>query len=140
MSDPRPDADRVNEPEEALQPYPIIPDLPEPPQIPQLLTTPVRKPTNRNILGMGENPTALGRASQMAGMGKAWGVATEFVASIIGSFLVGFGVDTYFNTLPTWSLAMLTLGLVYAVWRIMRRTMEDEKREKAEKARMVPRR
>lgn len=70
-------------------------------------------------------------------MGKAWGIATEFVASIMGSFLVGFAIDSYFNTLPTWSLVMLLIGLTYAVWRIVRRTMEDEKREKAEKAREV---
>jgi len=133
LSDSPPDPDQVNEPE-AVSPYPIIPDLPPPPVLPELLTTPVRKPTERNILGMGEKPTALGRASQVVGMGKAWGIATEFVASIIGSFLIGFAIDTYFNTLPKWSLGMLTLGLVYAVWRIVRRTMEDEKREKAEKA------
>lgn len=137
MTDARPNPDDAGEPEAAEpQPvYPIIPDLPPPPVLPDLLTKPVRKPTERNILGMGEKPTALGRASQIAGMGKAWGIATEFVASIIGSFLVGFAIDSYFNTLPNWSLGMLTLGLVYAVWRIVRRTMEDEKREKAERAR-----
>lgn len=145
VSDPRPDADRGNEPVEQpaepsveQPPLPYIPDLPPPPVLPELLTKPVRRPTERNILGMGEKPTALGRASQLAGMGKAWGIATEFVASIIGSFLVGFAIDSYFNTLPTWSLVMLLIGLTYAVWRIVRRTMEDEKREKAEKARGKP--
>ncbi len=131
--DPDEGAEPVEQPvEQPAMPY--IPDLPEPPPVPEFLTKPVRKPTNRNILGMGENPTALGRASQLAGMGKAWGLATEFVASIIGSFLVGFGVDSYFKTTPTWTLIMIAVGLTYAVWRIMRRTMEDEKREKAEKA------
>lgn len=135
MSDSHPDPDQVNESEPAAgPPLPYIPDLPEPPPVPEFLTKPVRKPTNRNILGMGENPTALGRASQLAGMGKAWGLATEFVASIIGSFLIGFALDTFFKTTPTWTLIMIAVGLTYAVWRIMRRTMEDEKREKAEKA------
>lgn len=142
MSESRPNPEETGDPE-AVGPervYPVIPDLPPPPVLPELLTTPVRKPTARNILGMGENPTALGRASQLVSMGKAWGIATEFVASIIGSFLIGFALDTYFKTLPRWSLGMLTLGLVYAVWRIVRRTMEDEKREKAEKANAESRR
>lgn len=136
LTDPRPNPDETNEPQAVPEPpLPYIPDLPPPPVLPELLTKPVRKPTQRNILGMGESPTALGRAAQMASMGKAWGIATEFVASIIGSFLVGFGIDTYFNTMPTWTLSMLALGLTYAVWRIVRRTIEDERREKAEKAR-----
>jgi F0F1-type ATP synthase assembly protein I len=131
--DPNDGAEPVEEPvEQPAMPY--IPDLPEPPPFPVLLNTPVRKPTERNILGMGEKPTALGRASQLAGMGKAWGLATEFVASIIGSFLIGFAIDTFFKTTPTWTLIMIGVGLTYAVWRIMRRTMEEEKREKAEKA------
>jgi F0F1-type ATP synthase assembly protein I len=137
LSDSQPDPDHANEPE-AVSPYPIIPDLPPPPVLPELLTKPVRRPTQRNILGMGEGPTALGRATQMASMGKAWGLATEFVASIIGSFLVGFGIDTYFNTTPIWTLSMIALGLTYAVWRIVRRTIEDERREKAAKARGTP--
>lgn len=101
--------------------------------MPTLLTQPVRQPKTQNILGMGERDKGKEQRKNVSDLGRAWGVAMDFIFTIVAGFLVGFGIDSYFKTMPLWSLVLMAFGFVYAMWRIIRRSMEDEKKEKLSK-------
>lgn len=125
---PKPDPDTPNPDGDPLDPLaPDIPPTPEPPQIPALLREPVARPgTTPN--GSSERRAAFGE------LGKAWGVAMEFVFTIVGGLLIGVGADFVFKSSPRWALAGLALGFVYALWRIIRRTLEEERARERAKA------
>jgi F0F1-type ATP synthase assembly protein I len=106
---------------------PDIPPTPEPPQIPALLREPVARP-GAAPNGASERRTAFGE------LGKAWGVAMEFVFTIVGGLLIGVGADFVLKSSPRWALAGLALGFVYALWRIIRRTLEEERARERAKA------
>lgn len=125
--DPAPDAAPFAPP---ILPLTHVPELPPPPEIPALLREPVRTPRTHNILGMGEKPRQRG----VSDFGRAWGVAMDFVFTILGGLLIGYAIDSYFKTLPRWTLILMSLGFVYAVWRIVRRSLADEADAASKKA------
>lgn len=106
--------------EPAPPPLPFHP--PEPPEIPELLRRPVGHPAGR-VAGSG------GESSAVTGMGKAWGVAMDFVFTIIGSALLGYFADRWQNTSPLYTMIGLAGGFALALVRIIRRTIADDRRE-----------
>jgi len=115
----RPKPDESSEPE----PPPLF-HAPEAPPIPEVLLKP-------SSPAAGSNTSASG--SGFSDMSKAWGVAMDFVFTIIGSALLGYFADRWFKTGSMLTLIGLTLGFAFALVRIIRRTMADERREKQER-------
>ncbi|MDX2131658.1 MAG: AtpZ/AtpI family protein [Planctomycetota bacterium] len=108
--------------EDARHDVAFIPPTPEPPPIPSVLLHPVRAPAE----------TGASRRTSLSEMGKAWGVAMEFMFTIAGGLLIGVAADLYFKSTPTGALIGLGLGFAYALWRILRRTLLEERaRERA---------
>ncbi|NUQ53610.1 MAG: AtpZ/AtpI family protein [Phycisphaerales bacterium] len=103
---------------------PDIPTPPPPPPVPDLLTKPVER-------------RAADKPPESSGLGdtaRAWGIAMDFVATVIGMALLGYFADRYLKASPTWTIVGLCTGFAFALYKIIRRTLADEKREAAERA------
>lgn len=103
---------------------PDIPIPPPPPPVPDLLTKPVER-------------RAADKPPESSGLGdtaRAWGIAMDFVATVIGMALLGYFADRYLKASPTWTIVGLCTGFAFALYKIIRRTLADEKREAAERA------
>lgn len=114
-----------NEPDD-LHFTPDIPTPPPPPPVPDLLTRPVGHLSSQ---AASDHPTAMGDTA------RAWGVAMDFVVTVIGMLLLGYFADKYFKTTPKITLGAMVGGFAFALYRIIRRTLADEKREAAAKGR-----
>jgi len=62
-----------------------------------------------------------GPADENVGVGARAGV--ELVGSIIGGGLIGYGLDHYFETSPTFFLIFILLGVITAFYNIYKITM-----------------
>ncbi len=62
-----------------------------------------------------------------AGQGKAWGIASDFIGTILGGTALGWGIDAWRGTSPWFLLGGLALGFALALFRIVRRTQADER-------------
>jgi len=93
---------------------------PEPPPIPEVLRGPIT----------GKGKDSAGSGSGYSDMNKAWGVAMDFVFTILGSALLGYFADRWFHTGSALTLTGLGLGFAIALVRIIHRTMADERRER----------
>ena len=67
----------------------------------------------------------------VAGMGAAWGMAVDFVVTILAGLALGWLIDRWQGTSPWGILGGLCLGFVAAFVRIVRQTQRDERREAA---------
>jgi len=123
---PRNDPEEPTGSEGADDFHPDIPEPPPPPEIPELLTRPVDHPA-----AAPEKPRS---SSGISEMGKAWGVAMDFVFSILGSLLIGHFLDRWLQTTPKITLIAMAVGFVFAFWRIVRRTLKEERDEASRKA------
>ncbi|MCC6968865.1 MAG: AtpZ/AtpI family protein [Phycisphaerales bacterium] len=103
---------------------PDIPTPPPPPPVPDLLARPVE----RRAVAPPANSTGLGDTA------RAWGIAMDFVVTVIGMALLGYFADRYFKASPIWTIVGLSTGFAFALYKIIRRTLADEKREAAERA------
>jgi F0F1-type ATP synthase assembly protein I len=63
--------------------------------------------------------------------GKAWGIALDFVATVIVGMLLGWLLAKWLGYTSAFVLGGLALGLVTAFIRIVRATQRAEKREAA---------
>lgn len=97
------------------------------PKIPELL----REPVGLHVPG--RDPPKLGAVGSLMDTGKAWGVALNFVATIIAGLAVGWLLDWWLNTRPWGVLGGLGIGFVLAFVQIVRNTLKTEAREKAER-------
>ena len=97
------------------------------PKIPPLL----REPVGLHVPG--RDPPKLGAVGSMMDIGQAWGVALNFVATIIAGLAVGWLVDWWLNSRPWGVLGGLAIGVVLAFVQIVRNTLRTEAREKAER-------
>jgi F0F1-type ATP synthase assembly protein I len=101
---------------------------PKSPAIPEILTRPV------------DHPTAAPRRQDSAsagvgGLGKAWGMAMDFVFTIIAAAGLGYLASLWLGHRSAWVLGGLGVGFVLAMMRIVRTTLRDEAREQAAKRR-----
>lgn len=60
----------------------------------------------------------------MTGMGRAFRLASEFVAAIIVGALIGFGIDAALGTKPWAMIVLLLLGFAAGVLNVVRATAE----------------
>lgn len=123
--DEKRDADSPGDQSEHADPYQAAIDAA--PKIPQLL----REPVGLHVPG--RDPPKLGPVGSLMDIGQAWGVALNFVATIIAGLAVGWLVDWQFKTRPWGVLAGLGIGFVLAFVQIVRNTLKTEARERAER-------
>ena len=64
------------------------------------------------------------RQGEMTGMGRAFRLASEFVAAIVVGGALGFGVDWVFKTQPWGIVIFMLLGFAAGVLNIIRATAE----------------
>lgn len=74
-----------------------------------------------------------GSDSGMWGMAKAWGVAFDFIFTIIAGAALGWGFDKWRGSEPKGLMTGLILGFVVAFVRIVRATLKQEREEQARK-------
>jgi len=98
---------------------------PKAPEIPEILRRPVEHPSLKRV---GEAPSAM---SSLSEAGKAWGMALDFVATVIVGMLLGWVLAKWLGHTSAFVLGGLALGLVTAFVRIVRATQRAEKREAA---------
>lgn len=135
MSEQRPTAPR-DEPEDAageagagglpdrVEDLPGWREPPKAPEIPEVLRRPVEHPSLKQA-GR-QTPSAM---SSLSEAGKAWGMALDFVATVIVGMLLGWLLAKWLGHAPAFILGGLALGLVSAFVRIVRATQRAEKRE-----------
>jgi F0F1-type ATP synthase assembly protein I len=73
------------------------------------------------------------KPSDVAGMARAWGVALDFVFTIIAGAAVGWLIDWWLKSAPIGLLVGLGIGFVFAFWRIIRTTQRQEAADKRRK-------
>ena len=64
------------------------------------------------------------RQGEMTGMGRAFRLASEFVAAIVVGGALGFGVDWFFKSQPWGIVIFILLGFAAGVLNIIRATAE----------------
>lgn len=64
------------------------------------------------------------RAGEMSGMGRAFRLASEFIAAIIVGGALGFGADKLFGTAPWGMIVLMLLGFLAGVLNVIRSTSE----------------
>ncbi len=108
--------------------------------IPEVLRRPV-EPSNYDPVygdragrGSGKRGPRAG-PGDFASVGKAWGVAGNFVFTIIAGALVGWLIDRWRGSLPVATLIGLGLGFATAFIRIIRQTQREEREEQARRRR-----
>jgi F0F1-type ATP synthase assembly protein I len=67
--------------------------------------------------------------SEMIGMAKAWAFALDFIFTILAAAGLGWLFDRWRSTGPAGLLVGLALGFVFAFWRIIRATQNQERAE-----------
>ena len=87
----------------------------------------------------GTSPASASRSGKAGGsglmeMGKAWGVALDFVFTIAAGALAGWGFDHWRGTAPTGSIVGFAAGFAIALVRIIRYAMKQDRLEQAAKA------
>lgn len=64
------------------------------------------------------------RQNEMTGAGRAFRMASEFVAAIIVAMALGMAVDAIFNTRPIFMIGLLMLGFAAGVLNVTRAAAE----------------
>lgn len=98
--------------QEVWRPPPPPPPMPDFPTIPESLRKAAGEPT---------------KPSGLAGIGKGWAMAFDFVGTILAAWLIGFGIDLWRKTSPWGSLIGLGVGFAYAIYRILKQTQREER-------------
>jgi ATP synthase protein I len=64
------------------------------------------------------------RQGEMTGVGRAFRLASEFIAAIVVGGALGYGVDWFFKTQPWGMVIFILLGFAAGVLNIIRATAE----------------
>lgn len=99
-------------------------------EIPEILRTPVEKPDYDPVYG---DQQSRPYAPNLAGAGRAWAVAFDFVFTIVAGAGLGWLADRWRGSLPLWTMVGLVAGFVTAFIRIVRTTQRQEREEKAKR-------
>jgi F0F1-type ATP synthase assembly protein I len=102
--------------------------------IPEVLRAPVRQPAIDPLTG-GPVKDRDSAPIDAAGMGRAWGIALDFVFSVLAGALVGWLIDRWRGWLPVGTIVGLGVGFVSGFIRIIRTTQRQEREEKLERER-----
>jgi F0F1-type ATP synthase assembly protein I len=114
---------------ERVEDLPAWREPPKPPEIPEVLRQPVKHPSNS------PRPDQRSPMSALSDAGKAWGMALDFIGTVLVGILLGYLLGRYLGHAPAFVLGGLTLGLVSAFVRIVRATQRAERLERAERER-----
>lgn len=90
-------------------------------------------PSERAARLGGGSPDARRPASAMVETAKAWGMALDLVFSTLGMFALGYLFDLWRGTGPWGALIGLVLGFLTSAVRLVRTTMRQEARKRAQK-------
>lgn len=112
---PEPDGDATRD---ELREF--IGDPTHPGPIPEVL----REPANSGRPS-GSNPPDEG----VWGMAKAWGIALDFIFTIIAGAALGWGFDKWRGTAPNGLMVGIGVGFVVAFIRIVRATLRQERED-----------
>jgi ATP synthase protein I len=94
--------------------------------IPEVLRQPAKLPDYDPVVGTKE---ARAEAHDVAGMGRAWAMALDFVFSVLAGALIGWLADRWRGSLPLWTLVGLGLGFATGLIRIVQATRRQEAAE-----------
>lgn len=92
--------------------------------IPEALRTPVDRP--ESLKQAEEGPAA--SAGVSPGMARAWGIAFDFIVTLLVCMGLGWAVDRWTKTTPIFLLSGLFLGFVLAMVKIVRAMNAEERR------------
>lgn len=99
----------------------VIPEIPGPETDPRLRIPDVlRQEPGPPKGGGGAGGSSLGE------LARAWAVAFDFVATVIGGLALGWLFDWWRGTQPWGMLVGLAMGFASALIRIIRRTLKEE--------------
>lgn len=94
-------------------------------EIPEVLRTPVRRPSDIGEAAGTRRPVAEGDERTTADMAKGWAIALTFVYSLIGAGLIGWAIQKWL--VPSWApwplLVGLLVGLIGGFARFIREAM-----------------
>lgn len=93
---------------------------PPPPDIPEVLKKPPRP---------APAPPEAGPSS-LSGVGRAWGIAMDFIFTILAGAGLGWLIGRWQGHMPGWVLGGLALGFAAALVRIIRATQRQERLER----------
>jgi ATP synthase protein I len=128
-STPRSDDDRP--PDDDAVGDPFSPSNDTRVEIPKLLRTPVEHPASMQAADKAAEEMG---STTLAGAGRAWSIAFDFVVTTIAGLGLGWLFDRWRGTTPWGILVGLGLGLVLAFFRIVRSARqsmeEDDKRRR----------
>jgi ATP synthase protein I len=112
----------------------LPPDRParDPLEIPEVLRTPVHKPAYDPVYG---DKASRPNAPDLAGAGRAWATALDFVFTIVAGAGLGYLADRWRHSIPLWTMVGLVAGFVTAFIRIVRTTQRQEREDKARRGR-----
>ena len=102
----------------------LFTDAPDPGPVPEVLrqAAPAARPAAKS-------------GSDAAGMAKAWGIALDFVFTLLAGAGLGWLIDWWLHIGPWGLLAGLGLGFVIAFWRIVQTTQRQEAAERERRGR-----
>jgi len=104
---------------------PLFSNPPDPGPIPETLRRSARLPAD---------PDKSPALRSLAQAGAGWGLATDFLVTILAGLGLGWVVDYFANAAP-WGLVVgLALGFITAFVRIIRQTQRTERAEQAARA------
>lgn len=99
------------------------------PDDPRLAIPDVLKESNQPLRGTRSDLDEQGVAANLAGAGKAWAIAFEFVITIVAGIGLGWLFDRWKGSAPTGALVGMAAGFVMAFYRIVRATQAQDRAE-----------
>lgn len=99
----------------------VIPEIPGPETDPRLRIPDVLRQESAPPKGGGG-----AGGSSLGELARAWAVAFDFVATVIGGLALGWLFDWWRGTQPWGMLVGLAMGFASALIRIIRRTLKEE--------------
>jgi ATP synthase protein I len=115
---PQPPNDDLNAALERANALPDAPDPDNPPQIPELLRTPVQRPAS-----MTPKPSAL---SGFGDIGRALAIGLDFLFAAAAGGFVGYLIDRWLGSLPTGTVVGAGLGFLAGTVRLIQRLNRDD--------------
>lgn len=102
---------------------------PTDPDDPRLAIPDVLKESNQPRHATRSDLDEQGVAADLAGAGKAWAIAFEFVITIVAGIGLGWLFDRWKGSAPTGALVGMAAGFVMAFYRIVRATQAQDRAE-----------
>jgi F0F1-type ATP synthase assembly protein I len=96
---------------------------------PRLAIPDVLKDSNHPRRESRSDTSEQGVAASLAGAGKAWAIAFEFVLTVLAGIGLGWLFDRWKSTTPIGALVGMAAGFIMAFYRIVRATQAQDRAE-----------